>query len=91
MVAAPKQEKPVDLRRPRIPRAAPLPKIPGPRGGPAYRPHPNDQKPQNDNHRAIAGPYASAELADPLYMQSIMPLSLVCGFAAFCSYLLAMF
>lgn len=34
----------IDLRRPRIPKAPPIPEIRGPRGGPAYRPDPRDQE-----------------------------------------------
>ncbi|GEM_PF-2846359 len=34
----------LDLRRPRIPKAPALPRIPGPRGGPAYRPDPRDER-----------------------------------------------
>lgn len=50
MAAGTNSLKPVDLRRPRIPKAAPVPNIPGPRGGLAYRPHPDDV-PKNDNQR----------------------------------------
>jgi|GEM_PF-2578622 len=33
----------LDLRRPKIPKAPPLPLIRGPRGGLAYEPHPRDR------------------------------------------------
>ncbi len=83
MGAGPNSIKPVDLRRPRIPRAAPLPKIPGPRGGPAYRPHPHDM-PKNDNGR-LRRTYGIATLADPKMVHPIMPLTLASGFAIFCA------
>lgn len=35
----------LDLRRPRIPKAPPLPQIRGPRGGLAYQPDPRDAVP----------------------------------------------
>jgi hypothetical protein len=35
----------IDLRRPRIPKAPPLPQIRGPRGGLAYQPDPRDPIP----------------------------------------------
>lgn len=44
MIAGSQTLPPLDLRRPIIPKAAPVPEIPGPRGGPAFRPHPDDQK-----------------------------------------------
>ncbi len=75
--------KSVDLRRPRIPPTAPLPNIPGPRGGPAYRPHPNDL-PKNDNGRAKRA-QAMALLTDPLIVHPIMPFTLASGFAVFCA------
>lgn len=78
---------PVDLRRPKIPKADPLPRIPGPRGGPAYRPHPDDS-PRNDNARSKRK--AQAMAADSLIVQPIMPLTLACGFAIFCAQVLGL-
>lgn len=85
MGAAPKSLRPVDLRRPKIPKAGKMPQIPGPRGGPAYRPHPQDNPATNDNSRKQRKGYAMAMMADPEYMHPIMPLTLTCGFAVCCA------
>jgi|GEM_PF-2480486 len=87
MGAAPKSLRPVDLRRPKIPKAGKMPRIPGPRGGPAYRPHPQDS-PTNDNDRRIRKAYATATLDDHAYMHPVMPLTLACGFAIGCAQVL---
>lgn len=50
----------VDLRRPRIPKAPELPKIIGPRGGPAYLPNPRDQRREPATPSAQAVPVAPA-------------------------------
>ncbi len=71
---------PLNLRYPEIPRAERLPAIAGPRGGPAYRPHPDDAPPQ-----ASARPEAAPEPQPPRGCQnveSLVPFTLAGGFAA---------
>lgn len=74
----------MDLRRPKIPRAGPLPQIPGPRGGPAYRPHPRDL-PKNDNNRPLRRAYAQAIAVDPESVQPILPLTLASALIILCA------
>lgn len=53
----------LDLRRPRIPKAPTLPRIPGPRGGPAYHPDPRDERPASPPRLPERGAVSARELA----------------------------
>lgn len=55
IIRNPFAEPELDLRRPRIPKAPALPRIPGPRGGPAYRPDPRDEMHQTPPPKKTAG------------------------------------
>jgi hypothetical protein len=85
----------LDLRRPKIPKAPPLPQIRGPRGGLAYEPHPQDRSlipdPAKPSTRKLTDrksthPVAFTRGSDPKTLP-VMPMTLAASLVATVNYL----
>lgn len=84
----------LDLRRPKIPKAPPLPQIRGPRGGLAYEPHPRDRsiipeapRPAPKKLTGSSLPRAPLRVAPAAAAMPVMPMTLAAGLFATVSYL----